>query len=83
MRLKRPHAATFDEVTITREDDGAVIAYKDPTVRTTHFRLGPGVHQVTAGSGMLPLARRGDDIDHWGHSALPGLGRPDARSQAA
>ena len=47
MRLKRPHVATLDEVAITREDDGAVIAYKDRTVRTTHFRLGPEVHRMT------------------------------------
>jgi len=33
MRLKRPHVATLDEVAITREDDGAVIAYKDRTGR--------------------------------------------------
>jgi hypothetical protein len=33
MRLKRPHVATLDEVAITREADGAVIAYKDRTVR--------------------------------------------------
>jgi hypothetical protein len=45
MRLKRPHVATLDEVVITRE--GAVIAYKDRTVRTTHFRLGPEVHRMT------------------------------------
>ena len=38
MRLKRPHVATLNEVTITREDHGAVIAYKDRTVRTTHFQ---------------------------------------------
>jgi hypothetical protein len=30
-----------------REDDGVVIAYKDRTVRTTHFRLGPEVHRMT------------------------------------
>ena len=47
MRLKRPHVATLDEVAITREDDGAVIAYRDRTVRTTHFRLGPEVHRMT------------------------------------
>jgi hypothetical protein len=49
MRLKRPHVATLDEVAITREDDGAVIAYKDRTVRTTHVRLGPEVHRMTTG----------------------------------
>jgi hypothetical protein len=47
MRLKHPHVAMLDEVAITREDDGAVIAYKDRTVRTTHFRLGPEVHRMT------------------------------------
>jgi hypothetical protein len=47
MRLKRPHIATLDEVVITREDDGTVIAYKDRTVQTTHFQLGPGVHGMT------------------------------------
>jgi hypothetical protein len=47
MRLKHPHVAMLDEVAITREDDGAVIAYKHRTVHTTHFRLGPEVHRMT------------------------------------
>lgn len=47
MRLKRPHPTFLDEVTIRREGDDAIIAYKDPTVQTTHFTLGPGVHRMT------------------------------------
>lgn len=44
MRPKRPHVASLDEVTITRESDAAIIAYKQPGIRTTHFTLGPDVH---------------------------------------
>jgi hypothetical protein len=47
MRPKRPHVASLDEVTITREGDGAVIAYKQPGFRITHFMLGREMDHMT------------------------------------
>src|SRR5689334_10854093 len=37
---KRPHAASLDEVRITRRGDAAVIQYADDSVATTHFTIG-------------------------------------------
>ncbi len=47
MRLKRPYIATLEQVRIAREGDGAVIEYVEPGFWTTHFRLGPVVHEMT------------------------------------
>jgi len=47
MRQKRPHIASLDEVSITREADGVVIEYADEKVWTTHFTLGPEVASMT------------------------------------
>ena len=55
MRLKRPHVATLDEVTITRNGDEAIIEYADQRIGTTHFRLGPELQQMTDG----------DILDRW------------------
>jgi hypothetical protein len=55
MRLKRPHVAPLDEVTITRNGDEAIIEYADQRIGTTHFRVGPEVQQMTDG----------DILDRW------------------
>jgi hypothetical protein len=47
MRLKRPYVASLDQVRITRQQDGVVIEYAEPGVRTTHFKLGAQVHKMT------------------------------------
>jgi hypothetical protein len=47
MRRKGPHLASLDEVRITRSGDEAVIEYADPSVWTTHFRLGPEVQHMS------------------------------------
>jgi hypothetical protein len=47
MRLKRPRVASLGEVVISRDADAAIIAYREPGFRTTHFTLGPEVHQMT------------------------------------
>jgi hypothetical protein len=47
MRLKRPYAASLDQVRISLENDEAIIEYVDPGISTTHFRLGPKVHAMT------------------------------------
>lgn len=43
MRKKRPAVASLAEVVITRDGDDAVIAYRDPTIATTYFRIGPSL----------------------------------------
>ena len=47
MRIKKPRQASPDEVKISREDDGAVIEFADPTISTTHFKIGPRTHQMS------------------------------------
>jgi hypothetical protein len=37
---RRPHRASPDEIKISRDGDDAIIAYADPNVATTHFRVG-------------------------------------------
>lgn len=37
---RRPHRASPDEIKITRDGDNAIIAYADPNVATTHFKIG-------------------------------------------
>lgn len=39
-KLRRPHIASPDEVKITRDGDAAVFEYADPSVATTHFKIG-------------------------------------------
>ena len=46
MRIKKPRHASLDEVKISREDDGAVIEFADPTISTTHFKIGRQVRQM-------------------------------------
>jgi hypothetical protein len=47
MRKRKPPVASLDEVTIRREGDDAIIDFRDPTIATTHFRLGPLVHRLS------------------------------------
>jgi hypothetical protein len=47
MRKRRPPVASLDEVTIRREGDDAIIDFHDPTIATTHFRIGPAVRRLT------------------------------------
>ena len=58
MRMKRPHVATLDEVTIRRNGDEAIIEYADQRLGTTHFRLGPQVQQMTDGTSSIAGTRR-------------------------
>ena len=39
-RKKRPHVATPDEVTITRDGDFAIISYADDAIETTQYQVG-------------------------------------------
>ncbi len=47
MRIKQPPQASQDEVKISREGDGAVIEFADPTISTTHFKIGRQVRQMS------------------------------------
>jgi hypothetical protein len=47
LRFKRPEVASLAQVRISRVEDVAVIEYVEPGFWTTHFRLGPTVHEMT------------------------------------
>lgn len=47
MRLKRPVIASLDQVRITRGEDKAFIEYDDPSISSTHLKLGPRVKKMT------------------------------------
>jgi hypothetical protein len=47
MRIKKPRRASLDTVKISRESDGAVIEFADRTISTTHFKIGPQIHQMS------------------------------------
>ncbi len=46
MRSKKPRRASPDEIKITRRGEAAIIAFADPTISTTHLRIGPEVHRM-------------------------------------
>ena len=48
-RMKKPHIAALDEVTITRDGDFAIIGYLDPDVGGVNLKLGPEVARMTDG----------------------------------
>ncbi len=47
MKHKKRYIARMDEVTITREGDAGVIAYKEEGVPTTHLTIGPEIESMT------------------------------------
>lgn len=47
MRQKKRYIVRMDEVTINREDDAAVIRYKDTGVPTTHLKIGPQIADMS------------------------------------
>ena len=47
MRIKNPRQASPNEVKISRQSDGAVIEFTDPTISTTHFKIGPQIRQMS------------------------------------
>ena len=40
MKRKERYIVRLDEVTISREDDSAVIQYKEAGIATTHLKIG-------------------------------------------
>lgn len=47
MRYQKPYIATLDEVTITREGDTAIIAYKKKYIGTTHLKIGDEIIKMS------------------------------------
>ena len=47
MRIRKPRRASLDDVKISRDGDAAVIEFADPSVSTTHFKIGPQVRQMS------------------------------------
>jgi hypothetical protein len=47
MKLKRPYIARLNEVIITRENETAIIEYKETNVWTTHLTLGKKIHTMS------------------------------------
>lgn len=47
MRKRRPPIASLDEVTIRREGYDAIIDFRDPTIATTHLRIGPSIRRLS------------------------------------
>ena len=47
MRKRKPPVASLDEVTIRREGNDAIIDFRDPTIATTHLRIGPSVRRLS------------------------------------
>jgi len=47
MRIKKPRRASPDEVRTSRRGEEAIIAFADPTISTTHLRIGPHVQQMS------------------------------------
>jgi hypothetical protein len=43
MKRKERYIARLDEVTITREEDSAVIGYKEEGIMSTHLKIGPEI----------------------------------------
>ncbi len=47
MRKKKPRRASPDEVKISRSGEEAIIAFADPTISTTHLRIGPQLEHMS------------------------------------
>jgi hypothetical protein len=47
MRKRKPPLASLDQVTIRREGSDAIIDFRDPTIATTHFHIGPALHRLS------------------------------------
>ncbi|MFA5866245.1 MAG: hypothetical protein WC975_16360 [Phycisphaerae bacterium] len=47
MRKKKPVIATLDLVQIKRDGEYAMISYIDPSIATTHLKVGPEIQRMT------------------------------------
>ena len=54
MRIRKPRPASPDEVRISRRGEEAIISFADPTISTTHLRIGPQIHQMSDQAVVFP-----------------------------
>lgn len=47
MRRKKPRIARRDEVSISRDCEDAIIAFRDAAIATTHLRIGPQIQEMS------------------------------------
>lgn len=47
MKLKRPHIAKLDEVTITRNGETSIIEYKEKGIWDTNLTIGPEIYSMS------------------------------------
>ncbi len=47
MRIKNPRHASPNEVKISREGDGAIVEFADPTISKTQFKIGLQIRQMS------------------------------------
>ncbi|MDP3705062.1 MAG: hypothetical protein Q8R24_04030 [Legionellaceae bacterium] len=45
-KIKRPHIAKLEEVTITRDGESAIIEYKEPGIGGVSIKIGQEIHQM-------------------------------------
>jgi hypothetical protein len=89
MRKKSPGIARLDQVTITRDGEEAIIAFRDATIATVHLRIGPQVRQMTDEEILLlynqttvAQMRHGDELGDYVAVEVP-PGSPQVRSAPA
>ena len=47
MKPKRPHVTTLEDVMISRENETAIIEYKDPNIWVTHLTIGSKIYTMS------------------------------------
>jgi len=60
---KRPYVASADQVRITRDGDTAIIEYADPTVATTHLKVGAAKLASMTDEALLQFWNDGIELD--------------------
>jgi hypothetical protein len=88
MRKRRPEVASLDQVRITRDGDAAVIEYRDSSIASTHFHIGPSLGRMSDGEILdefnALLEAQAQEAVVYEHVALEiPPGRPQVRYFAA
>jgi hypothetical protein len=86
MRRKKPRIARLDEVSISRDSEDAVIAFRDSAIATTHLRIGPQVQEMSDDDILLLFnqtiaaqIRLGDELAQYVAIEIP-VGHPQVKS---
>ena len=53
MPKKRPRIARLDEVKLSRDDENAIVEFRDSSAATTNLRIGPQVNRMTDAEILL------------------------------